>query len=339
MSLIVIDGAAGEGGGQMLRTALGLSLVTGRGFRIERVRAGRKKPGLQRQHLAAVRAAAEVGAAEVSGAAIGSGELKFLPKAAAQTGAYHFAVGTAGSTTLVLQTVLPALMTAAGPSTVTLEGGTHNIWAPPFDFLKRTFLPLLARMGPQCSATLERYGFYPAGGGRVAVTIEPAPLRPLELTSRGPIRRRAVRAVVSRLPLSIAEREVNTARDVLDWPAECAAVEAVESPGPGNAVSIDVESDALTEVFVGFGAKGVPAETVARGAAEAARSYLAADVPVGEHLADQLLIPLALAGGGSFVTTEPSLHTTTNIAVVRKFLDVAIAAERVSPTARRVSVG
>ena len=338
MSLITIDGAAGEGGGQVLRTALGLSLVTGRGFRIERIRAARQRPGLQAQHLAAVRAAAEVGGARVNGAATGSAALTFEPRAV-RPGAHRFAIGTAGSTTLVLQTVLPALMTAAAPSTLTIEGGTHNIWAPPFDFIERAFLPLLARMGPRCTVTLDRYGFYPAGGGRFSAAIEPAPLRPLELMTRGAIRRRAIRAVVSRLPLSIAEREIETARNILDWPADCGRVESVASVGPGNAVSIEIASDEVTEVFVGFGAKGVPAETVARGAAEAANEYLAADVPVGEHLADQLLIPLALTGRGSFLTTQPSSHTTTNIAVIHQFLDVAITREQVGPTTWRIAVG
>src|SRR5262245_60443308 len=170
----VIDGSQGEGGGQILRTALALSLVTGAPFRVEKIRAGRQKPGLLRQHLTAVTAAVEIGGAAVEGATLGSRELSFRP-GSVRPGAYRFAVGTAGSAALVLQTVLPALLTATGPSTVVVEGGTHNPHAPPFDFLALAFLPLLARMGARAQATLDRPGFYPAGGGQLTVEITPAP--------------------------------------------------------------------------------------------------------------------------------------------------------------------
>ena len=163
--MIRIDGSFGEGGGQILRTSLSLSLATGKAFRIEKVRAGRERPGLLRQHLTAVLAAAEVGGAEVQGATLGSTELTFSP-GAIRAGEYRFSVGTAGSGTLVFQTILPALMLAAKPSRIVIEGGTHNIAAPPFDFLARTFVPLLERMGPKVQLQFERYGFYPAGGGR-----------------------------------------------------------------------------------------------------------------------------------------------------------------------------
>jgi len=171
--MIQIEGSQGEGGGQILRSALALSLITATPFCIENIRAGRAKPGLLRQHLTAVNAAAEIGSAEMIGASIGSTRLEFKPgKVRAEN--YSFAVGTAGSATLVLQTVLPALLTHSEPSTLTLEGGTHNPFAPPYDFLARTFLPLIARMGPRVTTHLERAGFYPAGGGRFTVSIEPA---------------------------------------------------------------------------------------------------------------------------------------------------------------------
>jgi len=163
--MITIDGSFGEGGGQILRTSLALSLVTGKPFSIEKIRAGRAKPGLLRQHLTAVRAAGEIGRARIEGAELGSGQLTFVPDAV-RPGAYDFAVGTAGSATLVLQTMLPALMLAGGPSQLRLEGGTHNTYAPPLDFLEKAFLPILRRMGPEVAVTLERFGFYPAGGGR-----------------------------------------------------------------------------------------------------------------------------------------------------------------------------
>jgi RNA 3'-terminal phosphate cyclase (ATP) len=321
MALLVLDGSQGEGGGQILRSALALSLLTGTPFRIDNIRAGRARPGLMRQHLTAVQAAAAIGRAEVSGAEVGGRSLFFRP-GRPQAGDYSFSVGTAGSTTLVLQTVLPALLTAAGPSTLTLEGGTHNPASPPFEFLARTFLPLLGRIGPQVQATLERPGFYPAGGGRLRVAITPsAKLAPLALEQRGKITRQRARAVVSNLPRAIAEREIARMARRLDWPATAFAIEEVASTGPGNIVMIEIETEALTEVMVGFGEKGVRAESVADAAVDQVRPYLASDVPVGSHLADQLVLPLALAGDGHFRTLPPTQHTRTQLEVIPQFLD------------------
>ncbi len=338
--MISIDGSQGEGGGQILRTALSLSLVTGRAFEIFRIRAGRKNPGLARQHLTSVTAAAEIGRAEFVGAAIGSDKLRFTPGRPAP-GRYHFTVGTAGSTGLVLQTILPALITADRESSVTLEGGTHNPFAPPFDFLARSFLPLLNQMGPKVEATLVRPGFFPAGGGRVEVEVKPAAsLRGCELMDRGPVRHQSATVLLARLPHHIAEREANVIRAELRWPEEYVAIESVESSaGPGNAVMIDVASDHVTEVFAAFGRRGVKAEVVAREAVRAARAYLDAEVPVGEHLADQLLLPLALAGGGGFRTHVWSEHAETNAQVIGMFLDVAVATDRASNGSLNVRVG
>src|SRR5437016_1414247 len=186
--MISIDGSEGEGGGQILRTSLALSLVTGQPFRMDRIRAKRQKPGLLRQHLTAVEAAKAVGCAEVMGAAMNSQTLEFRP-AVVTPGNYRFAVGTAGSATLVLQTVLPSLLTASSTSTLTLEGGTHNPLAPPFDFLARSFMPLIQRMGPSVELELRRPGFFPDGGGRFHVRIEPVKKLPrLVLLDRGAIR-------------------------------------------------------------------------------------------------------------------------------------------------------
>jgi RNA 3'-terminal phosphate cyclase (ATP) len=337
--MMILDGSRGEGGGQILRTALGLSLVTGAPFRIERIRAGREKPGLLRQHLTAVQAAARVGNAEVSGAAIGSSALAFRPGPVAP-GDYAFAVGSAGSATLVLQTVLPALLTAPAPSRLTLEGGTHNPWAPPFDFLEKAFLPLLARMGARVALSLSRRGFFPAGGGRFSAVIEPAAeLVPLELPERGAVRAIRARAVVARLSPDIARRELRTLADRLALdPSRLEVVEDRESPGPGNAVMLEAESEHVTELFTGFGEKRVGAETVAARLAEEARRYLDAGVPVGEHLADQLLVPLALARGGSFATLPLSPHATTNMDVIRRFLDARFEVDRADDRVHRVQV-
>lgn len=323
--MITIDGSFGEGGGQILRTSLALSLVTGQPFRIEKIRAGRKNPGLLRQHLTAVKAAAQIGQAVVEGDCIGSTQLSFAP-GDITPGEYAFAVGTAGSTTLVLQTVLPALLCARGESRLTLEGGTHNPFAPPFNFLVKAFLPLLNRMGVRVEATLARYGFYPAGGGKVEIRISPAAkLTPFELLERGEIVGRRARALVANLPRAIAERELKVIGQKLNWPAEWLRVEEVKnSNGPGNLVSVEIESANVAEVFTGFGERGVAAEAVAIKAIQEARRYLASDAAVGEYLADQLLLPLALAGGGAFTTVAPSRHTTTNIEIIRKFLPVEV---------------
>jgi len=337
--MITIDGSFGEGGGQILRTSLALSLVTGRSFRINKIRAGRKKPGLMRQHLTAVNAAAAVGGATVRGAEVGSLEVTFEP-GPPSPGEYRFAVGTAGSTSLVMQTVLPALLTASGPSRLTLEGGTHNPFAPPFDFLDKAFLPIINRMGARVSGELERPGFFPAGGGKVVFEITPCDkLATLDLRERGAIRRTLARAVVARLPRQIAERELRVVQRELGLEDECLRVEEVESSrGPGNVVTVEIESEHVTEVFTAFGQRGVRAEVVARKAARAARRYLDAGVAVGECLADQLLLPLALAGGGSFVTLALLQHAETNLAVLREFLDVEIGCEKVGDDVRLVLV-
>lgn len=323
--MIIIDGSFGEGGGQILRSSLGLSLVTGTAFRIEKIRAGRKTPGLLRQHLTAVNAAAQIGQAEVAGNTIGSTQLTFIPKKVV-AGNYSFAVGTAGSATLVLQTILPALLLADEPSELILEGGTHNPNAPPFDFLAKTFLTLVNRMGVSVTAELIRPGFYPAGGGKFKINIQPTKkLIGFELNQRGEILARRARALVASLPVDIAKRELSLIGQRMSWDKSFLYTEIIDnSRGPGNVVFIEIESENLTEVFAAFGERGLRAEAVADLAVKEVRHYLAANVPVGEYLADQLLIPLALAGQGAFTTFGLSLHTTTNIEVIKKFLNISI---------------
>jgi RNA 3'-terminal phosphate cyclase (ATP) len=335
---ITIDGAEGEGGGQLLRTALTLSLVTGRPFRIESIRAGRRKPGLLRQHLTAVRAAAEVGRARVSGAEVGSRSLTFEPSEI-RAGDYELAVGTAGSATLVFQALLPALLCARQPSRLTIDGGTHNPYAPPFDFVAKAFLPVLALMGASVDVRQERYGFYPAGGGRITFGIEPCPaLAPLTLLDRGSTRVHA-RALVASLPESIGKREISVVRGRLGLDRSLCRVETVDtSAGPGNVLSIVAVGESVTEVVTGFGIKGVSAEQVASDACDEAGRYLRSDVPVGMHLADQLLVPMALAGGGSFRTLPPTAHTVTNAGVVQRFLNVSIAIDTESRDVSRITV-
>jgi RNA 3'-terminal phosphate cyclase (ATP) len=341
--MITIDGSFGEGGGQIVRSSLALALVTGQPVEINHIRAGRSKPGLMRQHLTAVQAAAQVGQAAVDGAALGSSHLVFRPRGVV-AGDYHFPIGTAGSTTLVLQTVLPALIVADGPSRLVLEGGTHNPAAPPFEFLARTFLPIVNRMGPRVSATLQRPGFYPAGGGRIEVAIEPArQFSPLVLLERGEVTECRVRALVANLPRHIADRECRQIARRTDWDDSCFQVQEIKgAPGPGNVVTIEIGTPHLVEVFTGFGARGVRAEAVADAALRQARRYLDADVPVGEHLADQLLLPLGISAarggpGGTFRSFALSPHAATHIEVLRAFLDLRIELEETARDDCRVS--
>lgn len=328
MDMLTIDGSAGEGGGQILRTSVGLSLITGKAFRIYNVRARRKNPGLGKQHLTAVEAGALIGGAQLTGACVGSTDFTFVPQQV-KPGEYTFNIGTAGSTMLVLQTVLPALMIADEPSRLVLEGGTHNPMAPPFEFIQKAFLPLLEQIGPKVTIKLERYGFYPPGGGKVVVDIVPTPtsqLRELKLESRGKMRKRNARVLLVKLPKHVGDRELVVLRQRLQLNGnECRIEESDNAVSPGNVVTISLESASLTEVITALGARGVSAESVAEAAVKETRHYLKTEAPVGEHLADQLLLPMALAGRGTYRTGAPSLHTTTNIETIRLFLSVDIA--------------
>jgi len=335
---LAIDGSEGEGGGQILRSSLSLSLVTGRPFRLFNIRARRQRPGLQAQHLAAVRAAVAIGQAEVRGDVPNSRELTFRPAAVAP-GDYAFDVGTAGSALLVLQTVLPPLLLASSPSTLLIEGGTHNPLAPPFEFIDRTFLPLVERMGPRVRAKLDRPGFYPAGGGKIRVTIQPAPvLARLDLPERVEWRRRRAVALIANLPRHVAERELKVLKRGLRLEPRDLHVEEVKARSPGNVAFVELECDELTEVFASFGELGLPAETVAARLVDSVNQFLEAGAPVGEHLADQLLLPMALSGGGSFFTARLSSHARTNIDVLERFLSVEVREEPASDRTVRVEV-
>ena len=352
MDVVHIDGSQGEGGGQIVRSSLALSMVTGFPVSIEHVRAGRERPGLMRQHLTALHAAQHICQATVTGDAIGSDKLTFHPGTVVP-GDYHFAVGTAGSATLVLQTVLPPLLLAGGPSRLVLEGGTHNPWAPSFDFLNLAFLPLINRMGPRVTTTLERPGFYPAGGGRFIVIIEPqlrsleattssvskhlGYLSPFDLLERGETVGRRGRVLLSNLPDHIAQRECTELSRLAEWCEGHPLLETVTAIGPGNAVVVELESENVTEVFVGIGEYGVKAETVARRAIDQMRDYLVADVPVGPYLADQLMLPQGIAVWQSrgrpgnrparFRTGKLTNHSRTHVDVLKTFLGIDVTIE------------
>lgn len=316
-----LDGAQGEGGGQILRSALSLSMITGKPFTITGIRAGRAKPGLLRQHLTAVKAAAEICRAMVEGAELGSQRLLFRP-GTVRGGDYRFAIGSAGSCTLVLQTVLPALWFADGPSRVEVSGGTDNPSAPPADFIRRVLEPLLAKMGIHQQTTLLRHGFYPAGGGVVATEVSPvASFNTLQLGERGNIVQMRGEVLLAGVPRHVAEREIATLAGSFSL-HEQNIHNLPRDQGPGNTVSLEVESENITERFFVVGEKRVSAEVVAAQLVKEVKRYLASTAAVGEYLADQLVLPMALAGAGEFTVAHPSCHLLTNIAVVERFLPV-----------------
>lgn len=329
---LAIDGSVGEGGGQILRTSLALSCITATPLHLTRIRAGRAKPGLRPQHLACVRAAAQISGARVEGDHVGSRELRFRPKKV-RGGDFGFQIGTAGSTALVLQTVLLplALCGSKRHSTVRIGGGTHNDHAPPLDFLKYAWLPVLERMGLRVELSMEQPGFYPKGGGSLVARIHPGRPGRLELPKRGALQGLIGRVVMSGLPRAAADQALAGLRRQLTL--QDTVVESFSGP-PGLAVMVEVQSRCVTELFSGLATRGRGIDEAATSVAAQALAYLAQPEPVGPHLADQLLLPMALGQGGAFRTVRPSLHTTTNVHIIQKFLDVHIevgAETRVEP--------
>lgn len=304
----------------MVRNACALSLVTGEPFRINNIRAKRQKPGLMRQHVTAVEAAAAISGSECIGLAVGSSELTFRPGRAVP-GEYHFAVGTAGSTGLVLQTVLMPLVLSGAPSRLVLEGGTHNMLAPPFEFIERSFLPIINRMGPHVTARLVRHGFYPRGGGRIEVDITPGPLAPLDCIARGDKLGVSATTVFSALPGDIAERMLERARrDLADWPEDAFRLHQVPADqGPGIILLLEASYTNVTEIVSAFGQLGVTAERLAKTAAARMQGYAELSAFAGPYLADQLVLPFVLAAGGAFTTVKPSQHLLTAIDIAKSF--------------------
>lgn len=327
--MIEIDGSAGEGGGQILRTSLALSMCAGQPFTLSRIRAGRAKPGLMRQHLTCVQAAAEVCGAQVQGAELGSQSLRFHP-GPVRAGDYLFSVGTAGSCTLVLQTVWPALLLADAPSRLKLGGGTHNPMAPPFHFLERSYAPLVRRLGAHAELKLRRLGFYPAGGGEIEATLWPASgvLQAFDLNDRGAALENYAECFSPALSRSVARRELEHLGAALGWREDqLREAPARQNEDPGNALLASLAHEQVCEVFTAFGEKGVSAEQVAGVLVDAVRAYQAGDAALGPYLADQWALPLALAvwqSGceASYTCTELTPHAQTNFAVIAQFLPV-----------------
>ncbi len=323
--MITIDGSFGEGGGQILRTSLSLAAITGTEVRLENLRANRPKPGLMRQHLACAKAIAEICGGELEGAEVNSRELWFKPDRI-RGGEYHFAIGSAGSTILLAQTVLPVLLFADAPSTITIEGGTYNDKAPAYDFFELTFLPCLRKMGVEADVEMKRVGFYPAGGGRIELNVKPVRAwRRLSLLERGELQDALVTAIGSGLEQAILIDELQFfqtgLKDMMEfWPD----IGQVESAGPGNILLAELHYENLTEVFSVCGNFGVSRQSVAKRTAGYVKQYLSRQWVVGQFLADQLMLPMALGAGGDYLTGRPTLHAETNRAVIKRFLDVDV---------------
>lgn len=330
---IPLDGSIGEGGGQILRTSLALAMVTGRPLHIMRIRAGRPKPGLMRQHLACVHAAMAICDGQAQGAELGSQTLQFSP-GMVRAGEYRFQIATAGSCMLVLQTVLPALMLADGASEVHVSGGTHNPMAPSFDFLDRAFAPLVRRLGVGLDLRLQRRGFFPGGGGEVTARITPAtqPLAPFDVLERGPLINGWGDVLAPGLARNVAGRELQALGQRMGWTFEANQLRQPatrQNEGPGNALLATLEHAHVTEVFCQLGERGISSEQVARKLVEEVRNYQRSSAALGPHLADQWMLPLALAVWSSgrpahYTASAWSPHCATNAEVISQWLPIEV---------------
>jgi RNA 3'-terminal phosphate cyclase (ATP) len=325
--MLLIDGAFGEGGGQILRSALALSLLTGKPFRLENIRARRSKPGLMPQHLQAVQAAKVVGHAEVSGDRQGSGTLTFTP-GEIRHGVYDFHIGTAGSTSLVLQTILVPLSLCRDSSTISISGGTHVRWSPCFHYLDWHWRSFMQQAGYDFSLSLDQTGFYPRGGGRITASIKPAnSLQPLQLTKRGDLKSIQGLSAVANLNLEIAERQ---RRQALKRLADIDCDPQIEitqfpSPGHGTLLLLLARYEHSQCCFYSLGEKGKPAERVADEAVEQLLAFDRSGGTIDHYLADQLILPLAVVKGTSQLhSAKISNHLITNVEVVRQFLPCEI---------------
>jgi RNA 3'-terminal phosphate cyclase (ATP) len=343
-TLLQLDGAYGEGGGQIIRTALSLAAITGTAFALTRIRAGRSKPGLQPQHLTAVRLAADLCSAQVEGDAVGSVSLRFVPQAPVYPGSYTRDIGTAGAMALVMQTALVPLAHSGGPSMIRLTGGTHVAHAPTIDYLDTVYFPALRRMGLEAQVQTTRAGFYPRGGGEALVAISSAAIRPLALTARGKLRALTAIITTSGLPAHVAERgaaAVTRAIGKLGLGRQVTLTQRdLPSNGTGAAVVLAAECEQGHAGFVSLGARGKPMEQVAEDACRDFAAWWRTEAACDEHLADQLVLPLALAQGDSQWTTPTvTEHLRTVIWLVEQFLPVRFTLTALPTGAHLVQVG
>ena len=338
MNTVVIDGSTGEGGGQILRTSLALSCVTGKSLHIENIRAARRNPGLAKQHLSCVRAACQICNGKCEGAALRSKTLDFEP-GLVQSGDFHFDIGSAGSASLVIQTLLPPLFLADKPSTVTVTGGTHNPLAPPFDFLAETFLPAIVTAGFQGKCRLIKHGFFPAGGGKITFDVQPWHKSPNDIIDLcQPSGKPQISALVytAKLPAHIAQRQQKLLLQSKLNIRDVEHVEVTDSNGSGNCVMIRLCDDKRTTVFTAFGMRGKPSQKVVDEVVGLAGDFLASGACIDRFLADQLLIYMAISKAGAYTTNDLSTHLLTNMEIIKKFLPVEFSVEQ-SEAAYKIS--
>ncbi len=320
--MILIDGSLGEGGGQVLRSSLTLSTITGKSIQIVNIRAGRRNPGLRPQHLQAVEAARAVSRAQLEGSKIGATTLSFSPEEITP-GEYRFDIGTAGATSLVLQTIYLPLSMAAAPSTVSITGGTHVPWSPSFHYLDLHWRPFLRKIGLELALKLVRAGFYPQGGGQIRAVIQPRPaVLPLHALERGPLRRIQGVSAISNLSQQIAVRQRERAVQRLKGQAPL-EIDVVRMPSrfKGTMLLLLAIFESSQCCFFSLGERGKPAERVADEAADALEAFLETDGAVDPYLADQLLLPLAFSGQESQLRTSMvTRHLITNAEIIHQFL-------------------
>lgn len=348
METVYIDGSRGEGGGQILRTSLALACITGRNLHMENIRAARRNPGLARQHLSCVEAARQICDGRCTDDALHSQTLDFEP-GPVRGGDFSFDIGSAGSASLVIQTILPALFLASETSTVTVTGGTHNPWAPPFDFLAETFLPAIGAAGFHAGCKLIKHGFFPAGGGKIALNIQPwqqDASRAIDFCQPDKERQIYGRIYTARLPEHIVHRQKRLLCQSGFNVRKIEHIEVTDSDGPGNCVMLRLVASSggilkaegfgdggpslcqeRTTIFTAFGERGKPSEKVVREVADPAKDFLASSAAIDHFLADQLLIYMAISKGGSYTTNELSTHLTTNIETIKQFLPVDFKTE------------
>ena len=344
METVSIDGSFGEGGGQILRTSLALACVTGKALHMENIRANRRNPGLAKQHISCVCAARDITNGRCSSVELGSQILDFQP-GKIQGGNFSFDIGSAGSASLVIQTIMPPLFLAEKSSTVTVSGGTHNPMSPPYDFFERTFLPSIAESGFNAKCRLLKYGFFPAGGGKIKIDVQPWDKESASaIDFCQPAEKFSISAIVytARLPSHIADRQrglllrsplayQGDEKIRLSQPLKFEDIELVDvtdSDGPGNCVMILLSGENRKTVFIAFGEKGKPSEKVIREAVNLTTEFLKSEAAIDHFLGDQLLIYMAMASGGAFVTDKLSSHLQTNIEVIKKFLSVDFRVEQ-----------
>jgi len=341
--LLSIDGSLGEGGGQILRTSLALSAITGRPIEIRNIRAGRQKPGLRPQHLKSVEAIGEICRAAIRGAEINSSLIRFEP-GEVLAGDYQFEIGTAGATGLVLHTVYLPLALQDQTSQVLITGGTHNPFSPCYHYLEQQWRPLLSAAGFRVSLKLDRAGFYPVGGGKIRAEILPARPSGLQLTQRGKMTDLRGLSLVANLDIAIAERQKSQAlrglSGVHNVHKRDIGTGQLRAPSPGTAIILTAEFEGGARAcYFGLGARGKRAEKVGDEAAKPMKEFLAGDATIDEYAADQLLLPLAFAPQVSdFRTAAITQHLLTNAEVIRMFLDTEIRIEGDLGQAARVVI-